>query len=478
MGPPAIPGGRSLAGRSPARGHLGSAIAELATRTWPHPSVPGRTLTFSAPTIERWFYQARSAADPVGRLARRPRSDRGTEKALAPWHLEELGRQYGANRHWSYRLHYDNLLALAQSDPRQGGSFPSYPTIRRAMRRRGWVQRSLARKPTPGQERALERLEKRETRLFESPAVHALWHLDFHHGSVRVLEPDGQWHTPLCLAVLDDRSRVCCHAQWFLAEDARSLIHGLLQAFCKRGLPRALLDDNGAAMIAEETESGLRRCGVSPDHTMSNSPNQNGKQERFWGTLEGRLIAMLKRIEPLTLEFLNTATLAWVEGDYNRKVHEEIRCPPLERMLAGPDVSREAPDIETLRRRFTRCDTRVQRRSDGTIRLGGVRFEVPSRLRTLRELHVRWMSWDLTCAWVVDGRTDDVLAQIRPVDLERNALGRRRAHVALDGAPVPPARPGDDPLPPLLKKLLADHAATGLPPPYIPLGDHDDDPRP
>jgi hypothetical protein len=48
------------------------------------------------------------------------------------------------------------------------------------------------------------------------------------------------------------------HLQWYLAEGARELCHGLCQAFQKRDLPRALLFDNGSAMIAAETEQGLR----------------------------------------------------------------------------------------------------------------------------------------------------------------------------------------------------------------------------
>jgi putative transposase len=41
-----------------------------------------------------------------------------------------------------------------------------------------------------------------------------------------------------------------------------SLIHDLSQAFHKRGMPRALLTDNGAAMIAAETAEGLERLGI------------------------------------------------------------------------------------------------------------------------------------------------------------------------------------------------------------------------
>jgi putative transposase len=45
----------------------------------------------------------------------------------------------------------------------------------------------------------------------------------------------GTWVKPLLLGVLDDRSRLVCHLQWYLDETAESLVHGLSQAFMKRG---------------------------------------------------------------------------------------------------------------------------------------------------------------------------------------------------------------------------------------------------
>ncbi len=97
---------------------------------------------------------------------------------------------------------------------------------------------------------------------FSRVARATLWHLDFHEGSRPVLVASGQWQKPKLLGVLDDRSRLCCHLQWYLDETAETLIHALSQAFHKRGLPRALPTDNGAAMIAAQTTEGLERLGI------------------------------------------------------------------------------------------------------------------------------------------------------------------------------------------------------------------------
>ena len=89
-----------------------------------------------------------------------------------------------------------------------------------------------------------------------------------------------------------------------------------LQAFMKRGLPRSLLTDNGAAMTAGEVEEGL--LGIAGVTTLPYSPHQNGKVESFWSTVESRLMAMLEGVDALTLKTLNDATVAWLERDYHR----------------------------------------------------------------------------------------------------------------------------------------------------------------
>ena len=59
------------------------------------------------------------------------------------------------------------------------------------------------------------------------------------------------------------------------------------------------MTDNGAAMVAEETTNGLALLGVLHQTTLPYSPHQNGKQECFWGQIEGRLLPMpTGRAEP------------------------------------------------------------------------------------------------------------------------------------------------------------------------------------
>lgn len=453
----------------PARRALKAAIGALAEKTWRHPR-SGADVQFAAGTIERWYYTARRQRDdPVAALRRAVRKDCGKvslDTALA----ERLLAQYREYPHWSYQLHYDNLAALVKADPSLG-TLRSYSTVRRYMLAHGWTPQPKPRaKALPGEARAQARREAREVRSYEAEYVGSLWHLDFHHASLKVLTPNGQWLRPVALGILDDHSRLCCHVQWYLSETAEDLVHGLSQAIQKRGLPRALLTDNGAAMVAEEVTEGLFRLGILHERTLPYSPYQNGKQEAFWGTLEGRLMTMLDGIAELTLGFLNEATQAWMEIEYNRTVHRETGRAPVDRFAHAPDVLRTSPSSESLRDAFRLETTRRQRQSDGTIALEGLRFEVPARYRHFRDVAVRYARWDLGRVDLVDPHGPTILAPLYPLDKTANADGRRARFEAVVGVD-PPAGDGprrDGPLPPLLMRILQEYSATGLPPAYLP----------
>lgn len=468
----------SLLSSPPARGELQAALRSLAEKTWTHP-VTGLDVHVSAGTIARWYYVAlRQSDDPVGALRRAVRKDCG--KISLPAALaERLVLQYRDHPDWSCQLHYDNLAALVKADPRFG-PLRSYSTIKRYMRAHGLVKRPrLSQHRYPGEARAQARREAREIRSYEATHVGALWHLDFHHGSLKVLTSSGRWLRPIALGILDDHSRLCCHVQWYLSETAEDLVHGLSQAIQKRGLPRALLTDNGSAMVAEEVIEGLLSLGIVHEHTLPYSPYQNGKQEAFWGTLEGRLMKMLGGVTELTLESLNEVTQAWVEMEYNRAVHRETKSSPVHRFAQGPDVLRPSPLSESLRDAFRLETKRIQRQGAGTISLEGVRCEIPARYRHFREVAVRYARWDLGRIDLVDERSGTVLAPIYPLDKTANADGRRA--VIEPGATGVPSE--DNPrksseLPPLLKKILADYSATGMPPAYLPKTSPEDNGEP
>jgi hypothetical protein len=119
--------------------------------------------------------------------------------------------------------------------------------------------------------------------------------------------------------------------------------------------------------------------------------------------------------------------------------------------------------------------TRRQRKSDGTVSLKGVRFEVPSRYRQLETLHLRYARWDLRSVELIDPHTGSPLCPLFPLDKSRNADGaRRRIEEGDDATPAAPTATAATP--PLLRSLIEDYAATGQPPAYLPEPDPEDTP--
>lgn len=452
----------------PRRGELCGQIAKLVARRWTHP-ISGGPLVLGFSTVERWYYVARDADDPLVALMRKVRSDAGIPRSMSEALIEVVVAHFKEHPGWSYWLQHKNLAAVVRRD--ELGDAPSYATVRRFMRAAGLhKRRKRSKRGTEAGLAAEARLEQREVRSYEVEYVGELYHSDFHipdGRDFRIPLQDGTWVTPVLCAVIDDHSRLICHAQWYISsEDSDSYTHCIGQAFAKRGLPRGWMQDNGAPMKAGETRSGLTRLGITIHDILAYSPDQNGKQENFWDKFDSRVMPQLESVAPhdLTLALLNEATLAFVEVEHNAEIHSEIGVAPRERFLKSRNVLRPCPPSAALRQAFTIEVSRTQRRSDGTTTLDGVRFELPSAYRHLERLTLRYARWDLSVAYLCDPREDRILCPLYPINKRANASGRRKAL-------CPTASKGRFQLPagiaPHLLEQIQELRANDLPTPYL-----------
>ena len=440
----------------PQDGALQASLKALAQSTWRHP-LTGADVRFGFSTIERWYLRSRKHADPVARLTAQGRADAGAQRAISAEVAAAIRAQYAQHPHWSVQLHYDNLKA-----DRVAAAVPSYPTVRRFFAAQG-LHRVVPNRGRPLG--ALKPSGPNEIRSYEATHVGSMFHLDGHTCSVPVLLRSGQWIQPLGICVIDDHSRLIAHLQWYAStENTECLVHCFSQAVQRRGLPRLVHADNGSAMISGEFAQGLDRLGIDYRRIRPGKAWQNGKQETLWQRVEERLIAMLKGEPNLTLEQLNESTYAWAEFEYHTTLHRELNgATPLERFTRAASVLRPSPGSQDLRRAFRIEITRRQRLSDGTVSIDGRRFEVPQAFGHLRQVHLRYARWDLSCADIVDAREGTALATIHPLDKARHAQGRRKPRVAMDPSLALAQPTPEHQSAPLLRKLLAQFAATGLP---------------
>lgn len=118
--------------------------------------------------------------------------------------------------------------------------------------------------------------------------------------------------------------------------------------------------------------------------------------------------------------------------------------------LRAPTSIRDCPGSDALRDAFRIEVKRKQRRSDGTVSLDAQRFEIPSRYRALEHIHLRYARWDFSRVDLIDARSGQILCPVRPLAMPATGIA------------------------PLLKQMIADYAATGLPPAYLPTPKKDD----
>ena len=94
---------------------------------------------FGVSTLERWFYTARRAGDPVAMLKDRVRGDVGRFPSMTPLVIDTLTIQYREHPGWTVQLHVDNLrAALKECDT----AIASYSSIRRYLKAQGMFRQA------------------------------------------------------------------------------------------------------------------------------------------------------------------------------------------------------------------------------------------------------------------------------------------------------------------------------------------------
>jgi putative transposase len=87
------------------------------------------------------------------------------------------------------------------------------------------------------------------------------------------------------LTVADEFTRECVAVEVEYRMNARSVADTLLRLFAERGSPKYVRSDNGPEFVARHLTRALAGGGVEARHIEPGSPWQNGRNERFNGTL-------------------------------------------------------------------------------------------------------------------------------------------------------------------------------------------------
>jgi putative transposase len=405
------------------RGAVKRAIERLSLRVYEHPHKGSLRLGFG--TIEEWLYAYKR--DGLDGLRPASRKDRGTSRVIddvLAEAIERLARQYPD-------LDGRGILAELRARLPEREDFPALRTLYRFLKARGLSDR--------------RRASRRDHRAFSFDLAGDCWQADVMYGPSLPM-PDGRRGRTYLIAILDDASRLICHAEFYDEQHLRSLRDCLKQALLKRGVPRRLYMDNGRIFRSRLLLLVAARLGIQLLHTRPFMPQGRAKLERFFGSLRRGFLRRVDSNRVGGLDALNRLLFAWVEGEYHVKPHRGLDGEtPLDRWMRLSAGIRPVPrdvDLDVLL--LEQASRRVAK--DGTFALKGRAFEAGPDLIG-RRVDVRFDPFDLRRALIV---VDDELRPVFPVDLRANRHVRRR--------PVPETPSSSTPRTPLvsLQALASD----------------------
>lgn len=225
----------------------------------------------------------------------------------------------------------------------------------------------------------------RKVRLaFAKAHANEMWQADTLYGPyVRI---NGVPVQTRLIAFIDDASRVCCHGQFFAAENVDTLIEALRAALYKRGVPESLYVDNGSIYCSKEIIQICARVGCLLHHTPVRDGAAKGKIERFFRTVRDQFLS--RQLDLSSLDALNRQFTAWVEEHYNAHIHSVLGMSPLDRFALDRNRLRFLPPNQANDELFFVEEDRHVR-ADNTFSFKSVRFESPRHLPD-RTIQVRF----------------------------------------------------------------------------------------
>jgi len=265
--------------------------------------------------------------------------------------------------------------------------------------------------------------------------------------SFAVIDHTGTLRKAILIAFLDDATRRVLYSRFSFSENALEFERGILHILRSHGRPRRIYTDHGSTFVSDQTRRILDTLGIPLIHSRAGIPKGRGKIERFFRTVRTQFEVTLDPASIRSIQDYDMRFRSWLESEYHRQPHSGLQGrTPLDAYLSGTDrIFRVDASID-LDEVFCHEDARVVA-NDGTVSVGGIRYEVPSiligsKVKLRRNPHA---DVPLICVYK-DGKD---YGKARRVDAYANARSRR----ILDQ---------DDPSQVAFRSSRGDDAATGV----------------
>jgi putative transposase len=211
-----------------------------------------------------------------------------------------------------------------------------------------------------------------DRRKFEAELPNDMWQSDVMHGPK--VEVDGKMRKTYLIAIIDDYSRLIAYAHFYLSENLTCYLDAFENALARRGVPRKLYVDNGAAFRSKHLEYITASLAITLIHAKPYQPQGKGKIERWFKTVRSRF---LTNCTVATLTELNADFDRWLNEDYHQRKHRSTGQTPFERFTSKMHCLRSSPvDLKDYFRKVARRTVA----KDRTITLNGRLYEGPVAL--------------------------------------------------------------------------------------------------
>lgn len=383
-----------------AHGELKAQITALAKKRY---NIPGsQNCYIDAKTIERWYYLWLKGG--IDALAPNPRQDRGRSKLSQS--LQEA------------------IVALKKENPKRSLSALKLIVEDQGIAVKGEVTRSAIHRLLklhglncrPKEETTIER------RSYEAAHAGDLWVGDVMHGPT--LSIDGKSRKVYLVSMMDDASRILPHSEFCLGETALDIEGVLKQSILKRGLPKKLIVDNGAAYRSKSLQDICARLEIRLIYSRPYEPQSKAKLERFHRTFRAQFLSELQHEKITQLADLNARLWAWIQQVYHRRLHESLNgLSPLERFQQ--DLVHVRPLHMSAGQYENAFHHRLVRkvRKDGSISYNGIRYEVDYSLSGKQVVLV--VDPHLVQPLRVESREGDYLGAVTPLNYQSNSSRQR-----------------------------------------------------
>lgn len=325
-------------------------LRDKCCRKWVIPH--SRRSRISENTIYRWIRRYQSSGGKIESLYPGKRCDQGISRGLDQDSIAHIVAARAQRPHLRVPLLLAELKAQCLV-PRTTGLTSVY----RLLHRQGLMKKLAS---------------PEDRRKFEAQLANDIWQSDVMHGpQVRV---DQKMRKSYLIAFIDDHSRLVTYAAFYLSENLVCFMDAFEKALSKRGLPKKLYVDNGAAFRSHKLEFTCASLSIALIHARPYKPQGKGKVERFFKTIRSQF---LPTADTRGLEALNQSLQQWIDNVYHQRVHGGTGMTPFSRFTRDLDGLRPADG--NLADHFRKAVYRTVAK-DRTITLDGRLLEAPVAL--------------------------------------------------------------------------------------------------